>query len=87
MNFRLIDGVHSSDEEVQKDSLELLGDLLARFGEGAPGGPQGGPPCAAAAREAKLSGHLMQLLQRRPPTAKRAARCLGALAATVGFRV
>ncbi|OEH76713.1 hypothetical protein cyc_09087 [Cyclospora cayetanensis] len=75
----LVKGVHSSEEAVQNDALDLLGDLLSRFG-GADVGANLWPSTQA---EADLPVHLMQLLHGPPPKARRAARCLGGLTATL----
>ncbi|KAL8447851.1 hypothetical protein Emed_004146 [Eimeria media] len=73
----LIKGVRSDVEDVQQDCLELLADLFSSFG----GLSEAGFLEAAATKDAQLSVHLTHLLHAKPPTARRAARCLGGLAA------
>ncbi|KAL8438566.1 hypothetical protein ACSSS7_000100 [Eimeria intestinalis] len=73
----LIKGVRSDVEGVQQDCLELLADVFSLFNSL----NEVRLFDAAAAKDAQLSVHLTQLLHAKLPTARRAARCLGGLAA------
>ncbi|KAL8453824.1 hypothetical protein Emag_001632 [Eimeria magna] len=76
-----LDGLYGGDSrassDVQQDCLELVADIFSFSG----GLREANLFEAAAAKETQLSLHLTHLLHAKPPTARRAARCLGGLAA------
>ncbi|CDJ44538.1 hypothetical protein, conserved, partial [Eimeria tenella] len=81
----LVEGIRSSNEFVRHDSLDILGDILSSKEAAAEDAAAvaAAATAAVAAADKELFLNLRQLLSTRPITARKAARCIGGLAATL----